>query len=173
MTCANRQKSVGVWVDSTAGSEVQRLERGAGDDDLVHQDRDGAHHDHSPRRLRRTLQSWGSESWSPTVAISRSATISATSCDGTTCTWPRSESATQWAIAHTSGTGATCALNSDHVTDNGTRCSSHGTWAGYCLAFIDSAYLNAVGQAGTGLDLDCEDMYAIARPPGSSGRRFP
>ena len=88
-----------------------------------------------------TLAAWGSNDWTPAVAmVTKPATIDATGCKRTYCTFPVADRAVTWAEGHlTVRGGGNKALGTDKVTDN----RAYTSWAGLGVAFAFSAYLNA------------------------------
>jgi hypothetical protein len=87
-----------------------------------------------------STKTWGSSNFSPAIAgVNTSITLSVTNCVNGQCSPLMGYKAAQWALAHLTGAGANHALTSDLVADSRTRT----TWALYCLAFADSAYINA------------------------------
>jgi hypothetical protein len=88
-----------------------------------------------------TPAAWGSNDWTPEVAmVTKPATIDATGCKGSYCTFRVADRAAAWAEGHlTVRGGGNKALSKDEVTDN----RAYTSWAGLGVAFAFSAYLNA------------------------------
>jgi hypothetical protein len=87
--------------------------------------------------------------------------------DNQRCWYGYASAATAWAVRHLSGPGSYHALPSDLVTDASTRRS----WIGMCLAFADSAYLNAQegrwpSPAVRGSGATAAGMYDLYRKDG-------
>lgn len=73
-------------------------------------------------------------------AVCNEGTVQPAAGDNERCWYGYASAAAAWAITHLSGPGANHAISgSDLVTD----ASTYNSWYGMCLAFADSAYLNA------------------------------
>lgn len=170
VTCANGKGVVGVWVRSSRqGSKFAAWKKTAA--------ASASYSAQVSTSLPTSIslhvgcggstKTWGSDDFSPMIAdVAGSATISVTNCVNGQCSPVIGYKAAQWAIGHLSGAGAGHALSADRVTDARTRT----TWATYCLAFADSAYLNASGvwpsPTVSGSTASAHGMYDLYRARG-------
>lgn len=147
VTCANSQPVEGVWVQSSGnGSEFASwkatgtatasfsasLSTSLPADISLHVGCGGS------------TKKWTADDFSPALAgVDGSTSISVTDCINGHCAFALAYGAAQWALSHTVvGHGANHALPTDKTySDPGT--GPYISWAGLCLEFAASAYLNA------------------------------
>jgi hypothetical protein len=140
VTCANGKAVVGVWIQSTGGGSKFASWRKTSATTASYSAQVSTH---LPTGISLhvgcggSAAKWGSDNFSPSIAgVNGSAFISVTNCVNGQCSPVMGYKATQWALAQV---GTNKAASNVRVTDN----RAHTSWAGLCLAFVASGYLNA------------------------------
>src|SRR5262249_40536141 len=113
---------------------------------------------------------WGSSNFSPVIVdINGSTSFSVTNCVSGQCAPSLAYKAALWALAHLTGQGANHALPSDKTYDApGT--GAYLSWAGLCLEFAASAYLNGGQGPNPIVYSDAKDMYTKYAQTGLNDR---